>query len=598
MKGNKFSAFRLFYDDFVYKSHPLVDYTGIEELIVDIRNISRDMRNTYPGNKEYMTKLKDVHLKFRELLDKVYESNQGLFNVYYDLYKKKSPYGTDREKDMLFVIATSFYNDYKIREDGSLDYTVLIPRYTSLEKKEIRDTYRNSGLIGLFIFLLKKSKGNYNTLITRISNLENLNVTYNESLTMFNDRFNAILDDVNELLNRSEEKARKSIDFYNIKDAIEVVYKKNYDSWVELLNESFKELLKEIFDKDKKSKKILYFEVEKNDITFEDFENYCSELVLEKEKCLEVIANGNYPKFEIDKKEYCADFRKKLLEEYFDKRLFYKLPKDGAIEKVANIGYNLGLFAKDLINRVFEKNKFDAAYSKSLLRNNDVKSAIVRKLYELYDPCFLISVYEEKRLAFLKYLKKNGEDYQKQVEYLINRIAASSNLSGELLTEKKILSELVTKRYNFVIDNIDDLKSQDIFEYYDTRNYDLEVMLLDIDTSSLIKLYAELKKKINNGEFSSNTCITGEYNDKKIFMLEALIELFVKILAERESRVNYHNNEKLKIKVYKNVALNYLGEKIYEDVHEDEDARNNHLYMLSKELFDIDSNYNRLKDLL
>ena len=62
--------------------------------------------------------------------------------------------------------------------------------------------------------------------------------------------------------------------------------------------------------------------------------------------------------------------------------------------------------ANDLINRIFEKNKFDAAYSRALMRNNDVKSAIVRKLYELYDPCFLLSVYEEKRLAFLKYLKK------------------------------------------------------------------------------------------------------------------------------------------------------------------------------------------------
>ncbi len=598
MKDSKFSAFRLFYDDFVYKNHPLVDYKGIEEYIVDIRNLSRDMRNTYPGNKEYMTKLNETHLKFRKLLDKIYELNDILFKVYFDSYKKKSSFGTDSEKDMPFVIATSFYNDYRLREDGTLDYSVLIPRYTSLEKKEIRDCYKENGLIGLFIYLLKKGQGNYNTLIARINNLQNLNVAYNESLAMFNDRFNNVLDDVNDLINKCEEKSRNSMDYYNIKDAIEVVYKKKYDSWVSLLSEAFKELLTKIYQKDKENKKVLYFEVEKNDISFEDFETYCSELVIEKERYLDIIANGNYPKIDVAKKEYCADFRKKLLEEYFDKRLFFNLPKDNALEKVANIGYNLGLFAKDLIIRIFEKNKFDAAYSKNLNRNNDVKSAIVRKLYELYDPCFLLSVYEEKRLEYLKYLKRMGEDFQSQVEYLINKIATNSGISGELLTEKKILNELVTKRYNFVVQNIDDLKSQDIFEYYDTRNYDLEVFLIDIDTNNLVKLYNELKKKIENNEFSSNTCISREYNDKKVFMLSALLELFVRVIAERESNINYYNNEKLRIKVYKNIALDYLGEKMYEDIHEEDNIRNNHLYMLSKELFDIDSNYNRLKDLL
>lgn len=598
MKDSKFSAFRLFYDDFIYKNHPLVDYTGIEDIIVDIRNISRDMRNTFPGNKEYMKKLNDIHLKFKKLVEKAYELNEGLFKVYYELYKKKSPFGNDSEKDMPFVISTSFYNDYRLDDDGTLDYTILIPRYTSLEKKEIRDVFRAEGLIGLFIFLLKKSKGNYNTLITRINYLKSLNLAYNESLAMFNERFNEVLDDINGLINKCEEKAHSSIDYYNIKDAFEVVYKKKYDSWVSLLDEPFKQLLKDIYDKDKQSKKVIYFEAEKNDISFEDFENYCSELVVEKEKNMEIIANGNSPKIDVDRKEYCADFRKKLMEEYFDKRLYFKLPKDGALEKVANIGYNLGLFAGDLINHIFEKNKFDAAYSRSLARNNDVKSAIVRKLYELYDPCYLLSIYEEKRQAYLKYIKNMGEDYERQVTYLTNKIAANSSLSSELLTEKKILSELVNKRYNFVLENIDDLKSQDIFEYYDTRNYDLEVILMDIDTNSLVKLYAELKKKINNNEFSSNTCITGEYNDKKIFMLEALLELFVKVLAERESRINFYNNEKLRIKVYKNIALDYLGEKIYEDVHEDEDLRNRHLYSLSKEIFDIDSNYNKLKDLL
>ena len=54
---------------------------------------------------------------------------------------------------------------------------------------------------------------------------------------------------------------------------------------------------------------------------------------------------------------------------------------------------------------------------------------------------------------------------------------------------------------NFVKENLEDIVSQDIFEYYDTRNYDLEIILNRIDTKNLVTLYPDLKKRINNNEF-------------------------------------------------------------------------------------------------
>jgi hypothetical protein len=415
---------------------------------------------------------------------------------------------------------------------------------------------------------------------------------------MFKKRFNDLLLDVYDLLSKYEDKAKQSMDYLNIKDAIALVYKNKYDSWSSLLKNEFNNLYKEILERDKKNKTILYFDVETNDISFETFERYCSELVLEKEKYLEIVSKGEEVVIDVPKKAYCADFRRKLLEEYFDNRLYFVLDEDASVEKVADIGYKLGLFVNDLINRVFEKDKFDAAFSKSLMRNNDAKSAIIKKLYELYDPSYLITVYEAVRKDYLKYVNSRGKEFADQVEYFIDRIQKNSGLKSLLYTAERINKELVIKRVNFVKENIDDIVSQDIFDYYDTRNYDLDVILKEIDIENLVSLYEVLKKKINTNEYGSVTCITGEYNDKKTYMLNGLLQAFVRVIASKEIDIDIEHDERLRQKVYKKVALDYLNEKIYEDIFEEDYRRNNSTFMMSRELFDIDSNYTKLKKMI
>ena len=185
MKDNKFSAFRLFYDEFLYKTSPLADYTGVEQNVANIRNIARDMRNTYPGSSDDMDKLNDAHSKIKKELDSIANTNASLFNGFHSEYKKAISFGTDTPAEMPFVIATSFYNDYRVDDNGKLDYSILIPRYTSLEKKQIRDYYKENGLLDLFLHLLRNGECNYNLLITKIEYLKVLTVSYNETFNDF-----------------------------------------------------------------------------------------------------------------------------------------------------------------------------------------------------------------------------------------------------------------------------------------------------------------------------------------------------------------------------------------------------------------------------
>ena len=145
----KFSAFRLFYDEFIYKNNAMIDYSEIEENVVRIREIARKMRNTFPDNK-YNDLLDKARKELMNELDAINEKRPSFYASYLSEYKKHVTFGTDTQKEMPFIITTSFYNDYKLDDKGNIDYSLLIPRYTSLEKKEIRDYYKDNGLLELF----------------------------------------------------------------------------------------------------------------------------------------------------------------------------------------------------------------------------------------------------------------------------------------------------------------------------------------------------------------------------------------------------------------------------------------------------------------
>ena len=104
------SAFKLFYDEFIYKRNVMVNYVNIDCNINRIRELAFQIRNTYRGNKdEYIKILNDIHLKLKEELKEINKVEPYLFEVYYVIYKNKVTIGTDSVFEMPFVIATSFY---------------------------------------------------------------------------------------------------------------------------------------------------------------------------------------------------------------------------------------------------------------------------------------------------------------------------------------------------------------------------------------------------------------------------------------------------------------------------------------------------------
>ena len=89
----KFSAFRLFYDEFIYKNNAMIDYSEIEENVVRIREIARKMRNTFPDNK-YNDLLDKARKELMNELDAINEKRPSFYASYLSEYKKHVTFGT------------------------------------------------------------------------------------------------------------------------------------------------------------------------------------------------------------------------------------------------------------------------------------------------------------------------------------------------------------------------------------------------------------------------------------------------------------------------------------------------------------------------
>ena len=74
------SAFKLFYDEFIYKKNVMINYLNIDKNINTIRELAFQIRNTYRGNKdEYNNTLNDIHFKLKEDLNEINKVETYLF---------------------------------------------------------------------------------------------------------------------------------------------------------------------------------------------------------------------------------------------------------------------------------------------------------------------------------------------------------------------------------------------------------------------------------------------------------------------------------------------------------------------------------------
>jgi hemerythrin-like domain-containing protein len=114
-EGNSFSPFELFYDRFVDNLYEGIDYS---EIIYNINKLKKVVYKfnvgVYDNINLYSNRLKRVYIRIKNILENIQDKNENVFGEYYDLYLRHVDVFKEKEEDMVFVIANSFYNDNRI----------------------------------------------------------------------------------------------------------------------------------------------------------------------------------------------------------------------------------------------------------------------------------------------------------------------------------------------------------------------------------------------------------------------------------------------------------------------------------------------------
>lgn len=565
----RFSAFKLFYDEFIYKENSNISYVNVERNINKIRELTMEIRKMSKRDLEqYKIKLDRNNKRIKEQLDEMFQLNKSLFEYYYLLYKSCVEMCTDKLEDMPFIISCSFYDDYRLDNKSVFELensSYVVPKYSSLEKKEIRNKAKNLTKLEYFVQLLKESDNRklYKRFITYTDSLLTIKPYINESYDKFFKRINEQVIKYNSYLVSIEEILKTTDDFEKISEVMQIAYRKKFILNNDILNEMVKLHFDTIFNRMKEDKKLRgQFNVS-NDISFETFQELTDEFIQEKENLMKTYEKNEFEPISSMDDSYVSKFKELLINSFFDKRFKNSIKDENSINQYVERAISLYNLANDLENQIFEKVMYDASHSPELKRNNDVRSALIRKIYELYNPFYLLSYYEKAKNEFLNLLEKKDEEFKNDFESELNSKKAEFGYHGPLPTMKSIKTKLNGRRTKFIEDYcITELKSRDVIGDYDTRNYDLNVMAEDVETPDLVELYENLKIKINNYNFD-NLCFFDDkevqVNYEKEQLLKAAQELIVKRIF-RNMKIKHINGEDLFNK-YKDICLGYFNEK-------------------------------------
>lgn len=567
----KFSAFKLFYDEFIYKENSSVTYDNIERNIIEIRELVLDIRKTPKFDKDfYMKKLDRTNKRLKKQLEYIYEVNDRLFKYYDFLYKNHNLISSDKVQDMPFIISCSFYDDYRIDNKTVLELessSVVIPKYSSLEKKNIRNDAKSYTRLEYFIKLLKESNNVnlYKKFLDRSNYILRLRPFFNESHFNYIERINPYLDEFAHLWARLEEKARNCEDYENISDIMSIAFRKKFDDW----NNEIKIVICEYFD-DLYNKMVNDNIVRTkinvvNDISFESYVSNCDKLIKEKDELLSEYNKNLYLTYDCDYDDsYLSQFKKVLINSYFDIRYKNRIDEKSLLDDFIDRAIELYGLAYELENQIFEKILFDASRSSLIGRGNDAKSALVAKVYELYNPLYLLTRYEESRLLFEQQLSLKDKAFKREFNSKLLDKKQEFNYHGPVPTMITIKTKIIDKRKAFIIDNcVSELCSWDMLGEYDTRNYDLNIIAKDISVEDLVNVYYRAKDRIEDYDFSfldfSNKGLVSEnYNKDATFAL--LQELIVKCICGclKKKATSISEEEQM----YNDICKHYLNEKV------------------------------------
>ena len=502
MEKKYFSAFKLFYDEFIYKSNQFVSYGNVDANIDRIRDLVSLLRKYSIINiKKYMTFLGDTNKELKKELDKMYKLNKSLFDLYYIIYSSRVEYDTNKVEDMPFIISNSFYEDYRldnktVEELESSSY--VVPKYSTLEKKNIRDEASDLSKLAYFVKLVEDlNNDKYNEFLGKAKIIINIRPKFNELkedyLKRVADNISWFRDDFHKLY----EMMAKTDDYVLISEKMEIAFRKKFFNWLDNFDALIEDHFDDLYSDIENNQEIKRYFNKGNEYTYDEYLKIADEVYNEKLKLEKIYECGGFHPVKYKDDSYFSRFREAIVNSYFDNRFLLNIYEDDEIKDYAQKTMELFSLSEDLENEIYDYYLFLASHSKRLGRCSDAKTAIILKLYDLYNPKELLYKYESVRSYFDRIIRNKDLDFKKEYDNTLFEQKKYFAYEGVIPTMKAVLIKFQNRLKKFILENYkDELVSQAV--EYDTRNYDLSVLIDELEIDDIKELYSEMKENDND----------------------------------------------------------------------------------------------------
>lgn len=586
-KSFKFSAFKLFYDEFVYKENVNVSYLKVKRHIDIIRKYTLYIRRFSKCDlKLYTVKLDRINKRFKNIFNEILKIEPEFLNYYLTLYKDRVKEANDSLKEVPFILTCSFYEDYRYdnKNYNLEDEKILVPRFSSLEKRKYKEKAKRVEKIDFFINLLNDSNysSQYRLFIRKINYIKVQRPNYDESNFNYFKRLDCHFKSIERLAKILENKCKKNGDYELVRNIMMLVYKNDFSDWVLEINKIIKEYIDKQYNTLKDNSNVLTTINLVNNISFDSYQTYVNDLINEKDKFERQFYNDSFSPIKSFDNSNIGKFKELLVNNYFDERYILKLNNNSEPIDYANFEISLFILSFDLENQLFEKTLYDASHAKSLKRNNDVDSAIINKLYELYNPYTLLKRYNKVKDNFEKLLDSKNDDFKYRVSSLFTSKKQELDLHGPLPSSRNIKVKVNEKKKDFILENVrNELVSFDKNEDYDTRNYDLSYLTDDLNINEMVKLYEMIKYNINN---SNEKIKINVYTDQELLV-------FAQKFVCKDIYNKLNGNASLK-----DICITYLHEQcLFINTNNNEEFGINNLsdFISKKNDFNLNSKWNK-----
>lgn len=577
---NKFSAFRLFYDEFIYRRNILIHYDKIENNINSIRELVFSILSANEKDTDmYKKTLNTIRTSIRKELETILEKEPYLFELYYEMYKDNVD-SNDKISDLPFIITCSFYEDYKIGGNKAN----RISRYTSKDKKKIRDESKSLGLILYFISLLnERNEEQYNRLIqlltTYYNKSINMTLTYLENQELFNkDKENII-----KTLKRDMEKAKIGLDYQYFYDKLDIAFRLKHRSIEEVLEQELDNFFTTKYQIALKDDQVLidsslYHVIDPD--TIDEFIEEENNKYIEYEK--EYEANK---RITFRDSRFAKDLYQELVKYFYNSRLKVYEYEQYNMQQIVSLLIQLDKLSKELPDRLLKYILFKASYSGLLNRDKNERYIIVSTIYELYSPYKILDRYEKDRKELNNIIDTLGTTFKNNLEYEL----LTNNINiYPLPTKKDILEYLKEIEYNFIHNNYrDNLISKS--NLYDTREYDLFIIDNDLSIKDMVTLYESIKKDIKDLEID---------NSKELHSL--LINYVARSIIKKKNIKYDESDKELEQSMLKDISLEYLNTDYIDGIVIDKisKTRQKNEFQILFEEYKNNSSFNKLKEKL